>query len=91
MNRHSAVPPAQNHSAMALVKASRALRAVSVFWSFPGRYEAVVTATGRIIYRQLPEMIRVPFPTEGELAKAVAQTRAARSAAEESSRRESGC
>ncbi|GAA4946577.1 hypothetical protein HD597_006829 [Nonomuraea thailandensis] len=76
---------------MALVKASRALRAVSVFWSFPGRYEAVVTATGRIIYRQLPEMIRVPFPTEGELAKAVAQTRAARSAAEESSRRESGC
>ncbi|WP_431928730.1 hypothetical protein [Nonomuraea jabiensis] len=69
----------------------RALRAASVFWSFPGRYEAVVTATGGIIYRQLPEMICVPFPTEGELAKAVRQDRAARAAAEESPRRESGC
>ncbi|MEV0379729.1 hypothetical protein [Nonomuraea sp. NPDC050643] len=64
---------------------------MSVFWSFPGRYEAVVTATGSIVYRQFPEMIRVPFPTEGELAKAVAQTRVAQAAAEESARGEDSC
>ncbi|MEU1880898.1 hypothetical protein ABZ470_26625 [Streptosporangium sp. NPDC020072] len=60
-----------------------------MFWSFPGRYEAVVTATGGIVYQFL-ETIRVPLPEEGELAKAVARVRVVR-AAEESSRREPGC
>jgi hypothetical protein len=64
------------------------MRAVSVFWTSPGRSALVFTASGHIIYHQVEEMIRIPFPTEGELAKAVAQVRAA---AEESARGESSC
>jgi hypothetical protein len=45
-------------------------------------------ASGFIFYRQVEEMIRIPFPTEGELAKAAAQTRAAKTAASEQSRTE---
>ncbi|WP_214317115.1 hypothetical protein [Nonomuraea sediminis] len=64
---------------------------MSVLWTSPGRYEAVLMASGFIFYRQIPEMIRIPFPSEGELAKAVRQVCAAQAAAEESSRGESGC
>ncbi|MEV1167432.1 hypothetical protein [Nonomuraea sp. NPDC049784] len=64
---------------------------MSVLWTSPGGYEAVLMASGFIFYRQVEEMIRIPFPTEGELAKAVAQVRADRAAAEDSARGESGC
>ncbi|MFD8529483.1 hypothetical protein ACFV0L_18885 [Streptosporangium canum] len=61
-----------------------------MFWASPGYFVPVVTASGRTIWRQAPELIHFPIPTEGELAKAVKQVRAAR-AAEESAHGESGC
>ncbi|MEU6778637.1 hypothetical protein ABZ912_05495 [Nonomuraea angiospora] len=64
---------------------------MSVLWASPGGYEAVLMASGFIFYRQVEEMIQVPFPTEGELAKAARQLRADKAVAEESSREESGC
>ncbi|MEV1170129.1 hypothetical protein [Nonomuraea sp. NPDC049784] len=76
----------------ALIRAYRHVRAVSAFWTSPGRYAVVVTASGHLLFhREVDDMIRIPFHEEGELAKAVRQDRAARAAAEESSRRESGC
>lgn len=92
MNRHSAIPPAQNHSALALVRAYRHVRAVSAFWTVPGCYAVVVTASGHLLFHREPaDMIRIPFHEEGKLAKAVAQIRAGQAAAEGSSHGESGC
>ncbi|MEV4472881.1 hypothetical protein [Nonomuraea sp. NPDC049504] len=65
---------------------------MAAFWTAPGRYAVVVTASGHLLFHREPaDMIRIPFYEEGELAKAVAQTRAAQTAAEESFRKESGC
>ncbi|MEU7891769.1 hypothetical protein AB0B45_02765 [Nonomuraea sp. NPDC049152] len=62
-----------------------------MLWTSPGRYEAVLMASGFIFYRRVPEMIRIPFPSEAELAKAVRQDSDAQVSAEESAHGESGC
>ncbi|MFI9553652.1 hypothetical protein [Nonomuraea endophytica] len=49
---------------------------MSMFWASPGRYETVVTATGYILHRHGSEQNPFTMPAAGELAKAVAQTRA---------------
>ncbi|GAA2830476.1 hypothetical protein [Nonomuraea rubra] len=65
--------------------------AVSVLWTSSDGYEAILMSSGMIFLRKVEEMIRIPFLTEDELAKAVAQTRAARAAAETSARGEGSC
>jgi hypothetical protein len=70
---------------MALDPELRAMGAVSVLWASSGRYQAVLMASGFILLREVEEMIRIPFPAEGELAKAAAR------AAGKPSRREFGC
>lgn len=58
-----------------------------MLWASPFCYEAVVTASGPIVYRRAPLTIRRPMRMEGELAKSVAQT-AAKAAASEQFRSE---
>lgn len=91
MNRHSAAPPARNHMARAIVEVLGVMQkrhesnvvenvvfgpAMSMFWMSPGRYETVVTATGYILYRHVPELNPFTMPAAGEVAKAIARTRA---------------
>ncbi len=57
-------------------------------WAPPVYFMAMSSATGRTVYIPAPEPIRFPIPAEGELAKAVAQIRAAKAAASEQSRSE---
>ncbi|MFI7706535.1 hypothetical protein [Nonomuraea sp. NPDC049480] len=59
-----------------------------MYWAPPVYFMAMSSATGRTVYIPAPESIRFPIPTEGELAKAVAQTRDAKAAASEQSRSE---
>ncbi|MGI5281736.1 hypothetical protein ACQEVF_59345 [Nonomuraea polychroma] len=64
-----------------------------MLWTSPGGYEAVLMASGFILYRQVEEMIRIPFPMEGELTRAIEEARAAKAEAarEQSAHGESGC
>ncbi|MEV6157910.1 hypothetical protein AB0L53_46985 [Nonomuraea sp. NPDC052129] len=57
-------------------------------WASPRYFMAMASATGRTIYIQAPALAPIPITAQGELSKAVAQTRAAKAAAPEQTRSE---
>ncbi|MEV0307829.1 hypothetical protein [Nonomuraea fuscirosea] len=85
------VPEAANHSAMAFVEAIDAVKTPRkphvienpvaewrqrAYWAPPVYFMAMTSATGGAVYIPAPAPAQIPA-TVGELAKAVAQTRAA--------------